>query len=184
MGERCCFPEYCVGLEAGYSRCMVIARFNRSLAVLFFVLMTVAVVACVGGFSWLMWNKFDLYLFLLGAGGAVVGLLSIIGSGMNAVSIFHDSRAIWIENGALHFYDDLFVGLVPLSSKVEMPLDSIAGISSSKTQFPDAIERHGIYVELKAGKTHKVLMSSLLCEREKDVIARLRVALHLPQADT
>jgi hypothetical protein len=95
--------------------------------------------------------------------------------------VFRDPRAIWIEDGALHFYSsffgDLFFFLV---SGKTVPLDSIAGLSHVKSEFPGAVNRYGIYVELRSGASYKI-MTFLLRERKDVVMAHLHVALGLPK---
>jgi len=160
---------------------MVIARFNRALAVCFFLLLITIVVVVVGGFAYLVFR--DASWDLLGAGWPVIlGVVSLALSVAMIRVVFRDSRAIWIQNEALHFYSSTFDdALFFLVSKETVLLDSIVGLSSVKAEFPGAVERQGIYVNLKSGKSHKML-TSVLTERRPVVMARLRQALGFEEA--
>lgn len=157
---------------------MVIARFHRTLAICFFLLLIAVVVAVVGGVFYLAFHDASV---LLDTWPVIGGLVSVGFSIAMIRFVFRDPRAIWIENGVLHFYSsflsDAFFFLV---SKAEVPLDAIAGLSSVKAEFPGAVERPGIYLDLKSGRSDKIA-TFLLTEERRAVMARLREALNLPQ---
>lgn len=135
--------------------------------------------AAIGGFSYMIW---DIGWEGFGGWPVILGLVSIPGLILMMWLVFRDPRAIWIENGALHFYsgifDDLFFFFF---SEETVPLDSIDGLSSVKSELPGAVKRHGIYVDMKSGKSHK-LLTFLLSEPRPVVMARLRAALGFAEA--
>jgi hypothetical protein len=86
---------------------MVIARLNPPLAICFFLLLSAIVAVVVGGFAYLVFR--DASGDLLGSGWPILlGLVGLACSVVMIVIVFRDPRAIWIENGALHFYDGCF----------------------------------------------------------------------------
>ena len=165
---------------------MVIARFHRTLAIVFFLLLIVVVVAILGFLAFAIWND-GLWVLLDSSPRGNAGwetllvLVSVPGLLLMIAVVFRDSRAIWIEDGVLHIYtsafDETFFFLV---SKEAVPLDAIAGLSSVKEKFPGAVQRPGIYVDLKSGKSYKI-MTFLLTERRQTVMTRLREALGFPE---
>jgi hypothetical protein len=160
---------------------MVIARFHRTFAIGFFLLLVAVVTTVVGGFFYLVFHDANGQLLMEAL--PIIGGLACVGFSIAMVRfVFRDPRAVWIENGVLHFYgsflDDTFFFL---ASKDKVPLDSIAGLSSFKEEFPGAVKRPGIYVDLKSGQSHKVL-TFLLTEPHRVVMARLREALGFTEA--
>lgn len=156
---------------------MVIARFHR-VRVFGFLLLIMVVMAVVGGFAYAIFRDGDWSFDL----PAVVMLAGIFSSVCAIVIACWDPRAIWIENGVLRFYegrsDDQLLFLV-LRRKV--PVDSIAGLSSVEADFPGAVGRCGIYVNVKSGGAYKV-MTLPLAEPRAIVMARLREALGFTEA--
>jgi hypothetical protein len=165
---------------------MVIARFHRTLAIGFFLLVIAAVTVLIGGVMYFVWAVNPWMLFDVSAKGIAVyegifGLITIPVLILMIVVVFRDSRGIWIEDGALHFYSsfssDIFMFLM---SEDTVPLDSIAGLSSFK-EASGVVEHQGVYVNLKSGKSYKVL-TFLLQEPRDVVMARLRAELGFSEA--
>lgn len=177
MGGPCCSPEYCAGWELNYSCRMVIARFNRPLAIGFFLMLIVVAMSVVVIVAHMVRADGPRALLEGGNAPAWLVLVSVFFSAWMIASIFRRSRAIWIENGALHFYSGFFDEIFfAVYSEEVVPLDAIAGLSSVKAEFPGAVKRRGIYVDLKSGKSHKIA-TFLLTEKCQVVMARLSAAL-------
>lgn len=164
---------------------MVIAHFHRALTTLFYLLMTLCIAAVLGGIVYLtFWrHEWDLLIYV-DAAAVMVGLIFIPLCILGAIGVFKDSRAIWIEDGVVHFHT--FGALsedVPIFSidKKSVPLETIAAVTSGRPDMPGTKDWVGVYIELKSGKFHKVL-TFLLGEKDAVVRARLREALAAAQA--
>jgi hypothetical protein len=150
---------------------MVIAHFNLIRAIGFLILVT-AVMAAFGGVAYSSFRD----------GGwsdslpTVVMLAGMFFSICAVLIACWDRRAIWIESGVLRFYEMSYdhEGLLVFRRKV--PIESIAGLSSGVAKSSGAVERHGIYVDLKSGGSYRV-MTFLLTEPREVVMARLREQL-------
>ena len=156
---------------------MVIAHFNRIRVIGFLILVT-AVMAVVGGAAY--------SIFRDGAWPeslpTVVMLAGMVFSICVILIACWDRQAIWIENGVLRFYETSFDHETFRVSRRKVPIESIAGLSSGKAKSPGAVERPGIFVDLKSGGSYRV-MTLPLAEPRPIVMARLREALGFTEAE-
>lgn len=165
---------------------MVIARFNRTLTICFSLLMIVVIAATIGFLAYMAWHGKPGAFFSTSSTGipafAILFALTGIPGLVRLIALaFRDWRAVWIENGALHFFESLFDDPVFLVFSRTVPLDSIAGLLPAKAASAEESAKPGIYLDLKSGKSHKVL-TFLLSEPQPVVMARLREALGFTEA--
>lgn len=157
---------------------MVIAHFDRTQAVVFFLLAIVAVMVAFAGSVYMVWDDWTAAFVLF---PVIFWVFSIPCSILAMMDAIRNSRGVWIEDGTLHFFESLFDELIFIwVTEGTVPLDSIAGLSSFEVRSSGAVGKKGIYVDLKSGKSRKIL-TFLLRDPEDVVMARLRAALdHMP----